>query len=402
MSVNKSEGPLAGLKVVDFSTLLPGPYASMLLADMGADVIRVESPTRPDLVKSLPPMVGDRSAADLQLNRNKRSIAIDLKSTEGKKIALSLIADADVLLEQFRPGVMARFGLSYDDLCESHPKLVYCSITGYGQTGPWAPRAGHDLNYLSIAGLSSYTGRDREGPLPLAAQFADIAGGSHQAVMGILAAVIAAQRTGHGSHVDVSMTDAMFAMNGMTGAGALASGVDPERESEMLNGGSFYDYYRCGDDRYIAVAGLEPQFVDALADCLARHDLRALQNLHDREVQRKLKGELRQIFVTQNREYWLDLFADKDVCVTSVLTINEAAAHPQIESREMVIDTFVGDQAVRQLAHPIKFSAFPTTGQHKQAPETGKHTISEMKRLGYSSALIEALLDDLVIYSPDH
>lgn len=192
-------GPLASLKVLDFSTLLPGPFASLLLADMGAEVLRIESPTRMDLLRVLPPHDQGVSASHAYLNRNKRSLALDLKQPEALEVIKQLLQDHDIVLEQFRPGVMDRLGLGYEDLKAINPKLIYVSITGYGQTGPYKDRAGHDINYLALAGLSSYTGRADSGPVPLGMQVADVAGGSLHGVIGLLAAVIARQQTGQGS-----------------------------------------------------------------------------------------------------------------------------------------------------------------------------------------------------------
>ncbi len=385
-----NNGPLAGLEVVDFSTLLPGPYASMLLANMGARVLKIESPTRPDIVRSLPPFVGGRSAADLQLNRDKRSVAINLKSVPGREIALNLIGDADVLLEQFRPGAMGRLGLGYEDLRAQFPALVYCSLTGYGQTGPWKQRAGHDLNYMAVAGMSSYTGRAGEAPLPLGAQYADIAGGSHHAVMGIMAALLARQGGGEGRHVDIAMTDAMFAMNGLAGAAALATGTDPGQESEWSNGGSFYDHYRCADGRYLALGGLEPQFVDTLAEILADPELRGLKNLQDQPLQRKLKLSLQKIFAARPSDHWLKQFADRDVCVTPVLTVNEAAAHEQLRARGMVGEVTLEDgTSVRQLGDPIKFSPSGDKGGNRPAPVNGQHTREVLLGAGFSASQVD-------------
>ena len=219
-------GPLASLKVLDFSTLLPGPFASLLLADMGAEVLRIESPTRMDLLRVLPPHDQGVSASHAYLNRNKRSLALDLKQPEALEVIKQLLQDYDIVLEQFRPGVMERLGLGYEALKAINPKLIYVSITGYGQTGPYKDRAGHDINYLALAGLASYTGRAESGPLPLGMQVADVAGGSLHGVIGLLAAVIARQQTGLGQHLDVSMTDCAFSLNAMAGAGYLACGEE--------------------------------------------------------------------------------------------------------------------------------------------------------------------------------
>lgn len=199
--------PLAGLKILDFTTLLPGPYATQLLADMGAEVLRVESPTRPDLVKLMPPFVGDKScrvsAAHATLNRNKQSISIDLKHEDAKEIIHKLVREYDVVIEQFRPGVMQRLGLDYNSLKKIQQKLIYCSITGYGQTGPLKDRAGHDINYLALSGLASFSGRKETGPVLSGTQIADIAGGSHHAVMAIMAAHIQRMTTNEGQYLDI-------------------------------------------------------------------------------------------------------------------------------------------------------------------------------------------------------
>ena len=196
---SKPQGPLVSLKVLDFSTLLPGPFASLLLADMGAQVLRVESPSRPDLLRQLPPHDRGTSASHAYLNRNKRSLALDLKQPAAIEVIKRLVLDYDIVIEQFRPGVMDRLGIGYDVLKLLNPRLIYVAITGYGQTGPYRERAGHDINYLALSGLASHTGRKDGGPLPLGFQAADVAGGSLHGVVGLLAAVIARQHSGLGN-----------------------------------------------------------------------------------------------------------------------------------------------------------------------------------------------------------
>ncbi|MFT6910580.1 MAG: alpha-methylacyl-CoA racemase, partial [Oleiphilaceae bacterium] len=252
--------PLKGLKVLDFTTLLPGPYATQLLADMGAEVLRIESPKRPDLLKLMPPIVGKVSAAHATINRNKKSLALDLKHPEAKAIIHALVSEYDIIIEQFRPGVMARLGLDYDSFKGIQPKLIYCSITGYGQTGPLQNKAGHDINYLALSGLASYSGRKDTGPVLSGTQVADIAGGSHHAVMAILAAVIERTNTGKGQYLDISMSDAALALNTMFSANTLVNQKDPGYGTEMLNGGLFYDYYKTSDGRYLSIGSLEPNF----------------------------------------------------------------------------------------------------------------------------------------------
>lgn len=363
--------PLSSLKILDFSTLLPGPYATLMLADMGAQVLRVESPTRPDLVRTLPPMIDDDSAAHHYLNRNKQSIALDLKKPQAIDIVKKLVLEYDIVIEQFRPGVMQRLGLDYATLKTINPQLIYCSITGYGQTGPYQQRAGHDLNYLAIAGVASYTGRADSGPLPLGIQLADLAGGSHHAVMGILAADIQRRETGIGQHIDISMTDAAFALNGMVAAGTLASGVDIKPEQDWLNGGSFYDCYRTQDNRYLSIGGLEPPFIKGLSAALNEPALLALVDLHNPEVQQRLKPLLQEIIEQKSYSQWCDIFSQLDCCVEPVLTVSEAAKHPQIKAREMLIDyRSQGGARLKQVACPIKFSA-SQQNEPTPAPVTG-------------------------------
>jgi crotonobetainyl-CoA:carnitine CoA-transferase CaiB-like acyl-CoA transferase len=283
------KGPLSSLKVLDFSTLLPGPFASLLLADMGAEVLRVESPSRMDLVRVLPPHDEGVSASHAYLNRNKRCIALDLKQAEAVALVKQLVAEYDIVLEQFRPGVMDKLGVGYEALKAINPRLIYVSITGYGQTGPYKDRAGHDINYLALAGIASYTGRRDRGPLPLGVQLADIAGGSLHGVMGLLAAVIQRQVTGEGQRVDVSMTDCAFSLHGMAGAGFLADGVEPQMENQVLNGGSFYDYYRSRDGRWFSVGSLEPHFMQQFCTALGRPELAARGLARDRNRVRETR-----------------------------------------------------------------------------------------------------------------
>ncbi|MGP4844992.1 CaiB/BaiF CoA transferase family protein [Marinobacter sp. 1Y8] len=353
-------GPLKGLKVLDFTTLLPGPYATMMLADMGAEVLRIESPDRLDLTRVMPPHEGGESTSHAYLNRGKRSLALDLKQPESADIIKQLVANYDIVIEQFRPGVMERLGLSYETLRQINPSLIYCAITGYGQTGPYRLRAGHDINYLSLAGVSSYSGRKSDGPPPLGIQVADVAGGSHHAVMGILAAVIYRQQAGEGQFIDISMTDAAFALNGMAGAACLAGGMQPEPESSLLNGGSFYDYYETADNRWLSVGSLEPQFLGRLCDTLGLSELKQLGMSQKPGDQAALRQGFSKAIRSRTLAEWTDVFAEQDACVEPVLSLSEAAAHPQLQARGMVIGVSrEGDGEQSQIGHPLKFSATP-------------------------------------------
>lgn len=384
-------GPLASLKVLDFSTLLPGPFASLLLADMGAQVLRVESPTRMDLVRVLPPHDDGVSASHAYLNRNKRSIALDLKRPEAVEVVKQLVREYDIVLEQFRPGVMDKLGVGYEALKAINPKLIYVSITGYGQTGPYRDRAGHDINYLALAGVASYTGRRDTGPLPLGVQLADIAGGSLHGVMGLLAAVIHRQQTGEGQQVDISMTDCAFSLNGMAGAGYLTCGVEPGMEAQALNGGSFYDYYRTRDGRWFSVGSLEPQFMQQFCAAIGRPELAARGLSPKAEDQRLLKREIAIEFEKRDFADWRERFAAVDACVEPMLPLSEAVEHPQIQARGLVTEVPRGDgRSQRQMACPIRFSAGLPAPKHIGVA-AGAHSAEVLAELGYSDEQVAAL-----------
>ncbi|WP_207239729.1 CaiB/BaiF CoA-transferase family protein [Pseudomonas sp. GW456-L15] len=391
------QGPLASLKVLDFSTLLPGPFASLLLADMGAEVLRIESPTRMDLLRVLPPHDAGVSASHAYLNRNKRSLALDLKRPEALEVVRQLVQDYDIVLEQFRPGVMERLGLGYQALKAINPRLIYVSITGYGQTGPYRDRAGHDINYLALAGLASQTGRRDQGPLPLGIQAADIAGGSLHGVIGLLAAVIARQHSGQGQYLDVSMTDCVFSLNAMAGAGYLACGVEPGMEQQVLNGGSFYDYYRSRDGRWLSVGSLEPVFMQQLCQALGRPELAAQGLSPLPEQQQALKQALQVEFEKHDFAELCQLFTGFDACVEPVLSLGEALEHPQLQARQLVSQVPREDGSRQaQMACPLKFSEGLPEPRHIGA-RLGAHSDQVLEELGYSAERIEALRRERVI-----
>ena len=384
-------GPLSGLKVLDFSTLLPGPFATMMFADMGADVLRVESPSRPDMVRVMPPYADDgNSAAHGFLNRSKRSIAIDLKRPEGVEIVKKLVAEYDIVIEQFRPGVMDRLGVGYEALKAINPKLIYCSITGYGQTGPYRDRAGHDMNYLAIAGVLGYNGRKASGPAPMAVQVADIAGGSCHAVIGVLAAVIHRASTGQGQYIDISMTDAAFSLHALTAPSALMGHDQPALEATQLNGGTFYDCYETADGRHFSVGGLEPQFFMQFCAAIGRPEL-APQGLNMMpDVVAALKSEIRQEMKKKTYAEWQAIFMAIDSCTEPVLRFDEAIEHPHIVARDLLVDVPQSNGGKqRQLASPIKFSVTPAQYTHTGA-SLGEHTEQVLSALGFDEEKIKA------------
>ena len=382
---------LENLKILDFTTLVPGPFATMMLADMGAEVLRIESPTRPDLLRNMPPFADGQSTAHGTLNRNKRSIALDLKNPEAVAIAKRLVEDYDIVIEQFRPGVMQRLGLGYEQLHEINPKLIYCSVTGYGQTGPYRDRAGHDNNYLSISGLNGYSGRGSDRTPIMGMPVADIAGGSLHAVIGILAAVNQRHISGEGQQIDISMTDAMFSLNALFGSTYLSAGVEPTSGSMSLNGGSFYDYYQTSDNRYLSIGSLEPQFFQVLCQTLGDDELLTLANQQDSETQKALRTKLDTIIATKTLAQWREIFKDREACVEPVLTFAEACEYQDSAQREMIVDVKTpngGSQ--RQVGSALKLS--------KSAPEygvsggaIGQHSSEILADLGFDKDAIATL-----------
>jgi crotonobetainyl-CoA:carnitine CoA-transferase CaiB-like acyl-CoA transferase len=377
-------GPLQGLKILDFTTLLPGPYATMMLADMGAEVLRVVSGTRIDLTTLLPPFIGKENISAIQayLGRGKKSLTLNLKDLRAVKIVHQLLNEYDILIEQFRPGVMAKFGLDYEKLKAVNPALIYCSLTGYGQTGPMSARAGHDINYLSRSGLMAYSGRKETGPVLTGMQIADIASGSNNSVIGILAAVVHRQQTGEGQYVDVAMTDGVMAFNAMVGAAFLADGQELEREGHLLNGGSLYDFYETSDGRHLSFGGLEPQFFAAFCRAIDRPDL--IPGTVVTADLPQIKNEVRKILKTKTREEWGELFKNYDACMEPVLSLAEAFSDPQAQERKMAVELpLPGGGSVKQIAHPIHYSETAPEYRHIGVP-AGTHTNEVLKELGYS------------------
>lgn len=383
-------GPLKGLKILDFSTLLPGPYATMFLGDMGAEVLKIASGSRPDLATFFPPMLpgtDNLSFATAFLGRGKRCMTLDLKKSEAIAIVHKLLAEYDILVEQFRPGVMARFGLDYETLRQVNPGLIYCSLTGYGQTGPCSHKAGHDINYLARSGLMSYSGRKDSGPTLMGMQIADVASGSYNTIIGLLAAVVHRNATGEGQYVDISMTDGCVAFNALVGCSYLAGDPAPGREEFILNGGSLYDFYETKDGKYLSFGGLEPQFFQAFCEAIGRPDLIA-GGFAPSDIQ-KVKGEIRDIIRGRTEAEWTEIFNKTDACVEPVLSLPEALDDPHVEARDLVVELDIpGGGKIRQIANPIKFSATPPE-YGAVGVQAGTHTREVLLELGYTNSEID-------------
>jgi len=350
---------LNGLKVLDFSTLLPGPFATMYLADMGAEVIHIESPSRPDLIRIMPPYANGQATAHSYLNRNKQSIVLDLKDAASIDLIKAKISEFDIVIEQFRPDVMRRLGLDYATLAEINPRLIYCSITGYGQTGSYKDRAGHDINYLALAGIAGYSGRQDSGPPPLGIQVADIAGGSLHAVIAILAAVVERSRSGIGQYIDISMTDCVASLNSMAASATLAAQVEQAPEQGMLNGGIFYDYYMTQDGRYLSIGSLEPQFMAGLSAALDLPVLLQKGASLDEQDRQDVKQAIQEKIKAKTFKEWHEIFANLDVCVEPVLSLSEALNSPLAQQRGWIVNVPLQNNTPDtepQIACPIKFS----------------------------------------------
>ena len=386
-------GSLDDLKILDFSTLLPGPYATLMLADMGAEVLKISSASRPDIVLDYPPFIGDTgvSASQAWLGRNKKTMFLNLKTGEGKAVVKELVKEYDIVLEQFRPGVMEKLGLGYEDLKAVNLKLIYCSLTGYGQTGPLRDAAGHDINYMSRSGIISQAGRRESGPSLMNFQIADIAVGSMNSVIGILAAVNYRKNTGKGQYIDVAMMDGCVPFNSLDGAGFLVSGKEPKREGERLNGGCIYDFYETKDGEYLSVGSLEPQFWSRFCTAIGREDL-IEGTVYPPNID-EVKAEIRGILKTKTRDEWVEVFSHYDACVQPVLNLKEALLEDeQVKEREMVVDVKLPlheDVSVKQLATAVKLSECPCEYKFAGYP-TGYHTKEVIEQLGMDYAELKA------------
>ncbi|MFQ5458041.1 MAG: CaiB/BaiF CoA transferase family protein [Myxococcota bacterium] len=392
-------GPLSGVKILDLSRLLPGPFCTLMLADMGAEVVKVEDPNGGDYGRWAPPLLGNLSSHFHALNRNKKSIALNLKQAEGVSLFLHLVKKFDVVIEQFRPGVMDRLGVGYQEVRKANPRIVYCSLSGYGATGPYRDRAGHDLNYMGIAGAASITGPRGGPPVVPGVQVGDIGGGALMCAIGVLAALNHRNRVGEGQFVDVSMMDGIVSWLALQAADYFAEpGEDPRPGDMRLNGSLLcYRIYETADGREMTMGALEPKFWEAFCKAVGKEHLIAEQYAQGPAREKPL-AELEALFRSKTFDEWVAFCADKDVMLEPVLRFSEAFSHPQVKAREMVMevnDPRTGPQ--RQLGFPIKFSETP--GEIRNfAPELGEHTEEVLvKELEYSREQIAALRKEKVI-----
>ena len=391
------EKPLHGVRVLDLTRLLPGPICTLHLGDMGADVIKIEDTGAGDYVRWLEPLQVVHSPYFLCLNRNKRSITLDLRSETGHDIFMSLAEDADVVVEGFRPGVVDRLGIGYEAVREINRRIVYCAISGYGQDGPYRLRAGHDVNYCSYAGVTDQIGVAGGPPVVPNFQIADVLGGGASAAIGILGALVDARSSGEGRYVDVSMTDCTLAHAVIAFSNMLAYQRPLERGEGFISGElPCYNIYETSDGRHMSLGALEEKFWHVFCDAVERPDLKEKHVLSG-DSARAAREEVAGLFRSKPQSHWIAVGEEHDCCLAPVLTIAESMENPQLQHRKMFVDTeHPNDGPVKQIAFPIKFSDDTFTVE-RHAPGHGEHTEEVLSELGYTSADVVRLKAEGVV-----
>ncbi len=404
-------GALDGIKILDFSQLLPGPMATMYLADHGAEVLHVDSPAMNSGLSAQPRVSLEGashnfSANHCYLGRNKKSVCLDLKKPGAAEVVYELVKEYDVVIEQFRPGVADKLGVGYERLKAVNPNIIYCSLTGYGQTGPDAMAAGHDINYISQSGIMSYNGSSK-GPVLYDVKLADVCSGTMPTVISILMAVIYRKNTGIGQYIDISMTDNVIGgLLGPTGAAYLTNAMQgkdaqPQYAAMMLNGGSLYDFYETKDGRFLSVGGVEPKFFANFCNAIGRPDLAAggIMQPHNPEA----KDEVKAIIKSKTLDEWNAVFETTDACVTPVKNLREALLEDEhVKARELVVDVPVlgGSGSIRQIANPIKMSE--SKPEYKFAGVApGYHNDEILRQLNFSQEKINELKEKGAIAYPE-
>jgi crotonobetainyl-CoA:carnitine CoA-transferase CaiB-like acyl-CoA transferase len=373
---------LKGLRVLDLSRLLPGPFLTMILADMGADVVKVEDPRLGDYMRAIPPAKDGVGGRFLAVNRDKRSLALDLKAPAGRDAFLRMVERADVVVESFRPGVMDKLGVGWAALSARNPRVILCSISGYGQDGPYRERAGHDLNYIGLAGVLAMTGPRGGAPQMPGVQIADLAGGALWSAVGILGALVERATTGKGQQLDISMTEGAMALLAAE-LGNQALGARPTRGAETLNGAlACYGVYRCADGKHVSVGALEPKFWLAFNEAIGRKgDMAEL--IAPPTEQERIRGEVQAILGQHTRDEWTARLAKHDVLCEPILELEELPSHPLHVARKM----FFQLGGTTQLRTPV--------GQpraERGAPRLGEHSREVLAEYGFSDDEIRGLV----------
>ncbi len=389
--------PLAGIKVLDLSRYLPGPFCTQMLADFGAEVIKIED-LGGDLMRHVPPMIEGESAGFYSVNRNKKSVTLNLKTEEGKAIFKKLVSSSDVVVDQFRPGVMDKMGLGYDQLRQVNEGIIYCSITGYGLNGPLRDAAGHDLNYLSLAGITGLNGTYQGMPAICGMQIADIAGGTLYAIIAILLALTSRQKTGQGQLCDIAMMDGSISLLALTLGQWSGWGKLPEMGDDLLSGGyAFYQVYRTKDDKFVSLGALEEKFWAGFCNKLGKPNY--VKQQFDKSLQRDMIAQIQMLMQEKTRDEWVEYFADSDICFTPILSLEEMCEHPQVLARDMIVKLTNVRGSGKDMALtgiPVKLSGTP--GVAKMIfPQLGEHNEDVLMTAGYTAEDIKAFQNNRII-----
>ena len=381
---------LGGMKILDLSRLLPGPFATMVLADYGAEVLKLEAPGEGDYLRSWAPLVAGTSAFFHAVNRNKKSLTLNLKAEAGRRLFFQLVGECDVVFESFRPGVMERLGCGFKELSAVKPELIYASISGYGQSGPESLKAGHDLNYMAETGVLNTTA-SRDISKLSGVQVADVAGGALTAVGAVLAAYVRVLKGGRGCFLDISMTDGLVSMLPLLSAYHYALGMEPGPDSTMFNGQlACYQIYRTADDREIALGALEEKFWRNFCAAVGRDDLAAGDH-QEAGRQDYLKQELGRLFASRDAAAWTQLLAGRDTCCEVLRTMAEVQAQAHYQKRGMFWQLPLTDGgSLTQTNCPVMIDGAKPRS-HRPAPALGEHTDEVLTRLGLAPADISDL-----------
>lgn len=375
-------GPLQGLRVLDLTRLLPGPLGTMLMADMGAEVIKIEDPNHPDYVRAFPPYLNGESVNYLSFNRSKLSLLLDYQSEKGKALFFDLVKTADFVIEQFRPGFLDKIGIGYETAKQVNPRIIYISVTGYGQTGPYAHLAGHDLNYLAYSGVLGLTGEANQAPVVPGVQLADIAGGSYMTVIAALSALQARTQTGKGQHVDVSMTDAVMPL--LSAVYALEAGgmTNVQREKMPLSGGlPNYGVYKCQDGKYIALGTLEPKFWSKFCTLVNQPEWMLFVLPKNSEELDDFKAKISLLFESQSQSFWIELGFKNDLLISPVYDLKDLETDPHLQARQMIVTQEHPRAGIfKSIGIPIKFSETPAQPSWV-APTMGEDTEAILETL---------------------
>jgi crotonobetainyl-CoA:carnitine CoA-transferase CaiB-like acyl-CoA transferase len=395
--MGKRKGPLKGIRILDLTQLYPGPLATMMLADLGADVVRLDHPGRLDILHYLPPFIGKESAAYLSLNRSKRSLALDTGKEEGRQVFFDLVRTADVVVEQFRPGVLDKIGIGYDQAVPFNPRIIYVSITGFGQDGPYRKRAGHDINYIALAGLLSQVKKGGEMVLP-GFQTADVVGGGYMGVIACMAALWNREKTGKGQKIDVSMMDGILPMLTLQLAQYWGSQGNTEIVNPLDGSFPFYGVYECADGKHVSLGALEQKFWAGFCQMANKPEWLPLQ-FPMGEERRKVREEVAGLFKTKSRDEWLRLAEVHDICLSSIHEMQDLERDPQLQAREMIIEMEHGKGLkLKEIGIPIKFSD-SKPDKPEPAPAVGQDSIEILKEIGYSHEKIEELLEKGIVFA---